>query len=185
MPSFKILITLLSIFIFITECYKQSESTTLSQDKKENPISLKMKDSVVIDIYNDEFLYMKLKTTYLAQRTKPAQLFIKPVFIKILNKKSEIEAWIESDSGATNETYSQMTLWGSVKAYTPQKEKIYTDSLVWNETENKITTDAKLKIISKDGDIITGKGFMSDKEFKEWVILNNVRTQIKNLEDLE
>jgi hypothetical protein len=52
---------------------------------------------------------------------------------------------------------------------------IRTDSLRWNKAINQISTEAHVRVVSEDGDILTGKGFISDAKLDNWQILSNVK----------
>lgn len=61
----------------------------------------------------------------------------------------------------------------SVIVRTRDSTILYTDSLIWHNQEQKITTDASVRIISKQG-LIQGQGLVSDAAMKKIEIISSV-----------
>jgi hypothetical protein len=59
---------------------------------------------------------------------------------------------------------------------------LWTDSLRWNKAANQISTDARVKVVSEEGDTLSGIGFVSDAKLDHWRILSGVRGVFKKVE---
>ena len=49
------------------------------------------------------------------------------------------------------------------------------DSLLYSKATDRVTTDADVRVVSRDGDVLQGKGLVSDSRLRDWKILSDVR----------
>ena len=49
-----------------------------------------------------------------------------------------------------------------------------TPSLIWNKKDNLVKTDSYVRVVSEEGDVLQGQGFVSDAHMDNWRILSNV-----------
>jgi hypothetical protein len=61
-----------------------------------------------------------------------------------------------------------------VYALTPKGASVRADSLLWNKRDDQVKTDSYVRVVSEDGDVLQGKGFVSDARMDNWRILSNV-----------
>lgn len=93
--------------------------------------------------------------------------------INIMDSTSVVASHIVSDSAVIRESTNFLHLFGNVVVVTDDGTTLETDDLRWNQKENKVETDAFVKI-TKDGDIITGWGMESDSRLSRIKILKQV-----------
>jgi hypothetical protein len=64
--------------------------------------------------------------------------------------------------------------YGHVYALTPKGASVRSDSLIWNKKDNQVTTESYVRVVSEEGDVLQGRGFVSDAHMDNWRILSNV-----------
>ena len=84
-----------------------------------------------------------------------------------LNVKSKLEA----DYGVRYERSQKMEARKNVVVINQKGEKLNTEHLVWDEQKEKLTSDAFVKITTKD-EIIFGNGFEANQDFTKYKIFN-------------
>ena len=45
---------------------------------------------------------------------------------------------------------------------------------MWNKKDNLVKTESYVRVVSEDGDVLQGKGFVSDAKMENWHILSDV-----------
>jgi len=71
-----------------------------------------------------------------------------------------------------DEKDNRIEAFGSVSVESNDGKKLLTDSLLWDNSSDKIFTEATLKFITSDTDTLYGKGFESNIDLTNWNILN-------------
>ena len=87
--------------------------------------------------------------------------------------------FVTADSGAVDEPVNFMMAKGQVHGKSKKGMELFTDSLRWNKSQNQISTEARVKVITEDGDTLTGRGFLSDANLDHWQILSGVKGTFK------
>ena len=70
--------------------------------------------------------------------------------------------------------FTYVYAYGHVYALTPKGASVRSDSLIWNKKDNLVTTQSYVRVVSEDGDVLQGQGFVSDAHMDNWRILSNV-----------
>jgi hypothetical protein len=70
--------------------------------------------------------------------------------------------------------FTYVYAYGHVYALTPKGASVRSDSLIWNKKSNQVTTQSYVRVVSEDGDVLQGQGFVSDAHMDNWRILSNV-----------
>jgi LPS export ABC transporter protein LptC len=81
--------------------------------------------------------------------------------------------------------YEEKELWEAkqnVVAVTKDNDTLKTELLYWDEKKDKIYSDQFVKFIRKE-QIITGIGFESDLQMKNWKIINVKGTVVVEVEE--
>lgn len=89
-------------------------------------------------------------------------------------------SWVSCDSGIVDERTGNLLALKNVKVVTQDNSILLTDSLVWINRIGQICTDARVKIISKQGEI-EGIGLVSDANLERIEIKESIRgtTRVK------
>jgi LPS export ABC transporter protein LptC len=149
---------------------------------KELPLS-EYKDSVVLDMYEGSRRSWVLHTKYLAKWPRTDLVKARPVNLIVFDTLGAQVVQVTSDSGSVDEAISFLAATGRVHAHSVKGVDITTDSLRWNKTLNQINTEARVRVISEDGDTLTGRGFISDAKLDNWQILADVKGVFQKVEE--
>jgi LPS export ABC transporter protein LptC len=133
------------------------------------------KDTTLLDMYEGSHKSWVLKTKYLVKWPRTDLVRAKPVDLIVYDSLGKDVFKVTSDSGSVDENISFLVASGHVHGHSIKGVDIRTDSLRWNKAINQISTEAHVRVVSEDGDILTGKGFISDAKLDNWQILSNVK----------
>ena len=105
------------------------------------------------------------------KRQPPYWAFEKGVYLEKYDYDLNVEATIKCD---TAYYYSAQQLWkliGNVDIRNPKNERFYTDLMYWDQENERIYSDAYIKIEQQD-QITEGIGFSSNQNLTLWEIKN-------------
>ena len=165
------LIPLLLTGLIVTACEEIEEEKPWLQ--VERPEML-FTDTTLMDSYDKGVLAWKLKTAYLERWTDKEVVFVRPVLVDIYDSLGERTAFLRADSGRMDLKFTYVYAYGHVYALTPKGASVRSDSLIWNKGDNLVTTESYVRVVSEEGDVLQGRGFVSDAHMDNWRILSNV-----------
>ena len=165
-------VVLLLVLILLAACTKVEEEPYPGKIP-ERPLMV-FNDTTLLDYYEGKVLSWKLKTAYLERWGNEGRVFAKPVLVDIYDSVGIKVAFLRSDSGELDSRMSYVHAYGHVYALTPKGASVRADSLVWNKRLNKVVTESFVRVVSEDGDVLQGKGFISDARLDNWQIQSNV-----------
>ena len=174
------ILTLLCLCILLG-CSKKEEKSFPKTGRSDFP-ALELKDTTIIQMFEESKKAWVLKTGYMKKSMEEEVLHARPVNMIIYDSLGKETAWLDADSGAADEDVTRLNVWGNVYARARDGAAVWTDSLIWQKRTGDIRTDCFVKVVSEEGDTLTGDGFVSDDKLENWQILNNVRTVIPNIE---
>lgn len=131
-------------------------------------------DTTLLDSYDKDVQNWKLKTAYLERWADKEIVFVRPVLVDIYDSVGERVAFMRADSGRLDMKFTFVNAYGHVYALTPKGASVRADSLLWNKRENMVRTDSYVRVVSENGDVLQGKGFVSDANMDNWKILSEV-----------
>jgi LPS export ABC transporter protein LptC len=164
-------IPLLLIGLMLTACEEIEEEKPWLQ--VERPEML-FTDTTLMDSYDKGVLAWKLKTAYLERWGDKEIVFVRPVLVDIYDSLGERTAFLRADSGRMDLKFTYVYAYGHVYALTPKGASVRSDSLIWNKKDNLVKTDSYVRVVSEEGDVLQGQGFVSDAHMDNWRILSNV-----------
>jgi LPS export ABC transporter protein LptC len=139
----------------------------------ERPLML-FNDTTLLDFYEEEVLSWKLKTAYLERWASNDKVFARPILVDIFDSLGEKVAFLRADSGRLDMGMNYVFAYGHVFAFTPKGASVRADSLLWHKRDNMVKTDSYVRVVTEDGDVLQGKGFISDAKMDNWRILSEV-----------
>jgi len=131
-------------------------------------------DTTLMDSYDKGVLSWKLKTAYLERWSDKEVVFVRPVLVDIYDSLGERTAFLRADSGRMDLKFTYVYAYGHVYALTPKGASVRSDSLIWNKKDNLVTTESYVRVVSEDGDVLQGRGFVSDAHMDNWRIVSDV-----------
>jgi LPS export ABC transporter protein LptC len=90
---------------------------------------------------------------------------------------------LKAKEGVIDEASHAMTVRGDVVIASEAHGTLETDSLRWIEAQDRIVTEAPVRITTAR-DTITGEGFEGDTALRRWRILRNVQGRFDRAEEL-
>jgi LPS export ABC transporter protein LptC len=139
----------------------------------ERPLML-FNDTTLLDFYEEEVLSWKLKTAYLERWASTDKVFARPILVDIYDSLGVKVAFLRADSGTLDMGMNYVFAYGHVFAFTPKGASVRADSLLWHKKDNMVKTDSYVRVVTEDGDVLQGKGFISDAKMDNWRILSQV-----------
>ena len=141
------------------------------------------KDSTVLTMHEGSRLSWILRTLRLTKFNTSDRIETKPVDLKVYDSTGAEVVHVTADSGTVDESVSFLGAMGHVHGRSTKGLDITTDSLRWNKAENRISTESRVRVITEDGDVLTGRGFVSDANLDNWQILSDVKGVFQKVEE--
>lgn len=160
------------MFLFFTSCGGGKKQLADAIDDKDSLPDMKnigvtsfVSDSGMIryKIVTDEWLIY-------SKKNPPYWAFEKGLYIEKFDTLFRVDASIKADTAYYHEKKEIWELRGNVHIQNQAGDKFDTELLFWNQAKEKIYSDKFIKIEQEDK-ILTGYGFESDQQMKEYVIM--------------
>jgi LPS export ABC transporter protein LptC len=177
--SMALILILASLFL---SCTKLEEQKPQQGAEKKIPV-LELKDSIKVDMYDGSVRAWILNTNYMKKLANTDILFARPIDMVMYDSSGKESAWVSADSGSADESVTFVSVWGHVRARSLEGVIVEADSLRWRKRTNKVSTDGWVKVVSQEGDTLTGVGFISDDRLENWKILSDVRSVIRKVDE--
>jgi LPS export ABC transporter protein LptC len=169
------------ILLMLTACTKVGDAPKAKGPIKELPLA-EYRDSTTLDMYEGSHKSWVLKTKYLVKWPRTDLVRARPVDLTVYDTLGNSLFRVTSDSGTVDEGISFLVASGHVHGHSEKGVDITSDSLRWNKAINQISTEARVRVISEEGDVLTGKGFLSDAKLDNWQILADVKGVFQKVE---
>ncbi len=157
-----------------TGCSKIEKTVADRENQEELPLA-EYRDTTVLDMYEGSRLSWILTTSYLVKWPHTDLVHARPVNLVVYDSLGAGMATVTADSGSVDEAANFLLATGNVHAISMRGVEITTDSLRWNKAANQISTEARVRVKSEEGDVLTGRGFISDADLNNWRILSEVK----------
>lgn len=133
------------------------------------------RDTTILDMHDGSRLSWRLKTLRLVRWPGSELVHATPVHLTVFDSTGRFLLRVTADSGAVDEAVNFLLARGNVHGVSAKGMELTTDSLRWSKSLNQVTTEARVRVVSESGDILTGRGFVSDANLEHWQILSDVR----------
>jgi LPS export ABC transporter protein LptC len=120
-----------------------------------------------------------IKAKTIAKWTNKDLTQAESLWVDFFGENGEHTSHLVADSGWIKEMKQMLGVWGNVYVLTDEGVKLETQTLSWNPSTNKITTEDFVKI-TKDKDVITGYGLEADQKLKNIKIKTKVKGEMVN-----
>lgn len=164
----------------LSGCTRLDEGPQKPGKKQALPLA-EYRDTTVLDMYEGSRRSWVLHTLHLVRWPHSDMVHAKPVRLVVFDSLEKELVRVTSDSGSVDENVNYLLASGHVHAVGKNGVDLRTDSLRWNKSANQISTEARVRVVSEEGDILTGKGFLSDANLDNWQILSEVKGVFQNL----
>lgn len=158
--------------IFVTSCNSVQEESIIIENRDSMAVMSTYGVSTIIsDSGRISYRIDAEEWLIFDRRQPPYWAFEKGVYLEKYDYGMNVEATIKCD---TAYYYSEQKLWkliGNVDIRNPKNERFYTDLMYWNQEEEKIYSDAYIKI-EQEEQTTEGIGFSSNQNMTQWEIKN-------------
>lgn len=158
--------------IFVTSCNSAQEESVIIENRDSMAVMSTYGVSTIIsDSGRISYRIDAEEWLIFDRRQPPYWAFEKGVYLEKYDYEMNVEATIKCD---TAYYYSELKLWkliGNVDIRNPKNERFYTDLMYWNQEEEKIYSDAYIKI-EQEEQTTEGIGFSSNQNMTQWEIKN-------------
>ncbi|MBN1463679.1 MAG: LPS export ABC transporter periplasmic protein LptC [Paludibacteraceae bacterium] len=167
-----VLCSVVMLFLVVA-CADDKLEITQTQNARENLPSLTASNITTI-ISDSGITRYRISTSewkIFDKAAEPYWLFPKGITMERFNQTYKVDAQMKSDKAVF---YSEKSLWeftGNVKAKNLNGEQFETDQLFWDENNQRIYSDKKIKI-TQQFKVISGVGFESNSELTRYTIKN-------------
>lgn len=171
MKGLKIILSFITVSILLLSCQNdRSEIMALTLPK----VSPSQQGKGITMIYTDSAeLKMVLKAgkmlTYDRNVREPFTILPDGVLVTFFNQQGKPETTLKANYGIHYPARKRMEVKYNVEVVNKDGEKLNTEHLVWDETQQKIFSDAFVKITTAK-EIIMGKGLESNQDFTNYQI---------------
>ena len=104
------------------------------------------------------------------QNQQPGLIFSKYMEVYFYNDSSDLRSTLMANDASIDEDKKIMLAQNNVVLTSVDDKRLETEELVWDEKQDKIYTDKKVKIIIGN-EVIYGEGFISNPDFSEYSII--------------
>jgi len=119
-------------------------------------------------------LTSQIKADRILRYASQEPMFLYGINALFYDSSGNEQARVKADSGSAIERTRYVELRGQVKVSYSNGTEIDTDSLKWDQANDRVMTEGFVKIIKKDGSILTGSGLTTDPRFTSYRLKNPV-----------
>jgi LPS export ABC transporter protein LptC len=173
----KILILVMVVFCACSDKRHKISSTTI------NPDSLPAQEffeNTKLSLTEKNKKLWTLNTNHIVKYRKDGSTYIQPVDILYYTEGGHSR--LKADSGRISSDMDTLESSGSVSISTYDKKEVTTSYIAWFKKSDKVTSDRFVKMVTSEGDVYTGTGFIANTSLSEWKILKNVKAKIHNID---
>jgi LPS export ABC transporter protein LptC len=177
------LLPMLCLLALATACSrKDNEPGKAGPGSKVLPLT-EYNDTTVLDMHDGSHKAWRLTTLHLVRWPGAALVHATPVDLSMFDSTGAFLMRVTADSGAVDEAVNFLLARGHVFGRSAKGMELRTDSLRWDKALNQVVTEASVRVLSENGDFLTGKGFISDANLDHWQILSDVKGVFQQAED--
>ena len=156
----------LLLFFILISCSRSYQTDTSVED-----IHDQLSTDVEITLTEKGNIKALIKSRLLERNNENLELKLTDnVNVDLYDDNYEHTSLITSNYAFVSETENRIDAFGDVVVAADNGQQLWTDSLLWDNKADKISTDATLTFISGNFDTLYGKGFESNIDLTDWKI---------------
>ncbi len=172
-------IMLLILFFFI-HCQSSQEIMVDSRLGKPDQESW----GVTIFLTEEGMIKAKIQSGHLEKYNEREFILLdSSVTVHFFDENEKHTSTLTCNIAEVNEKSNHMKAIGNVSAISDSGITLYTDTLLWNSRDEKMSTHCKIMVTTQKKDTLYGIGFESDSNLKNWVILKPSGVTTRNLNE--
>ena len=128
---------------------------------------------VIIILTNEGTMRAKVRSGHLEKyNEKEFVMLDSSVTVDFFDRKEQHTSVLTSEKAEINQASNDMEAMGNVVAVSDSGITLYSESLTWNSSVEKLHTKSNIMITTLETDTLYGVGFESDSDLKNWKILS-------------
>jgi len=156
----------LLLFFILISCSRSYQTDTSVED-----IHDQLSTDVEITLTEKGNIKALIKSRLLERNNENLELKLTDnVNVDLYDDNYEHTSLITSNYAFVSETENRIDAFGDVVVAADNGQQLWTDSLLWDNKADKISTDATLTFISGNFDTLYGTGFESNIDLTDWKI---------------
>jgi len=156
----------LLLFFILISCSRSYQNDTSVED-----IHDQLSTDVEITLTEKGNIKALIKSRLLERNNENLELKLTDnVNVDLYDDNYEHTSLITSNYAFVSETENRIDAFGDVVVAADNGQQLWTDSLLWDNKADKISTDATLTFISGNFDTLYGTGFESNIDLTDWKI---------------
>ena len=156
----------LLLFFILISCSRSYQNDTSVED-----IHDQLSTDVEITLTEKGNIKALIKSRLLERNNENLELKLTDnVNVDLYDDNYEHTSLITSNYAFVSETENRIDAFGDVVVAADNGQQLWTDSLLWDNKADKISTDATLTFISENFDTLYGTGFESNIDLTDWKI---------------
>jgi len=156
----------LLFFFILISCSRSYQNDTSVED-----IHDQLSTDVEITLTEKGNIKALIKSRLLERNNENLELKLTDnVNVDLYDDNYEHTSLITSNYAFVSETENRIDAFGDVVVAADNGQQLWTDSLLWDNKADKISTDATLTFISGNFDTLYGTGFESNIDLTDWKI---------------
>ena len=180
--SYVLLPAVFVVLLFALDCAKKKETAPVSNIVVDSPYQ--ELDTTTMISYNGSRKVWILESTHIVKSlTDTGHITGNPVTITVFDSLGKQTSKVISDSGITDETFKEMTVWGNVFVQAENGTRVNTQRLFWNQKTHRVTSDTYVQMKTKKGDVLRGKGLDAAEDFSSWEFKQDVSGRFPNFKE--
>jgi len=158
-----------AITFFFVQCGNSNEILVNSRLGKPDQESW----GVTILLTDEGLIKAKIKSGHLEKYNEREFILLDSnVVVDFFDENENHTSRLICNVAEVNEKSNHMRAIGNVSAVSDSGITLYTDTLVWNSKDEKMSTDCEIMLTTEQKDTLYGVGFESESDLKNWIILN-------------
>lgn len=98
------------------------------------------------------------------------------IYVEFHEEDGSLASTLEAERGEIDGLTHNLRVRGGVTVHSTERGTLETDSLTWLNAEDRIETDAAVRLTG-DTDVIAGDGFEADPGMRQYIIRRNIKGQ--------
>lgn len=171
-------VLILALMALVASCSSQQTETTQNSDIIDSAITPNSEmTGASIYLSRRGHINSKIDAQEIRQFEGKDSMMIYGVSIDVYDSTGQVGSHIVGDSGIIRESRNQHDLFGNVVVVTRDSIRLESDYLKWNSAQEKITTDAFVRI-TVGSDVVSGWGLDANQDLSRWKILKQVSGRV-------
>ncbi len=124
-----------------------------------------------------------LRSPYMVRESENERMVARPVEFDYYGRGEKVVSHLTARYGEAGGTeFESFFVKDSVRVSSTKGYRLQAEDLRWDVRSNRIVSDGRVRFTTNQGDVLRGRGFISDPDLENWKILSNVQGEFQQFE---